>query len=95
MNPVGKVPVMVDTESPDLTIFESGAMVQYLLDRYGNGQLQPQPGTPAHALYLQWSWFAGHSPDHWARLLITCASFRMSSRARRQLRRCAIALDCA
>ena len=58
MNPVGKVPVMVDTESPDLTIFESGAMVQYLLDRYGNGQLQPQPGTPAHALYLQWSWFA-------------------------------------
>ena len=58
MNPVGKVPVMVDSESPDLTIFESGAMVQYLLDRYGKGQLQPQPGTPDHALYLQWSWFA-------------------------------------
>ena len=33
-------------------------MVQYLLDRYGNGALHPQSGTPEHALYLQWSWFA-------------------------------------
>ena len=55
MNPVGKVPVMTDG---DLKMFESGAMVQYLLDRYGEGRLQPPPGTAAHALYLQWSWFA-------------------------------------
>lgn len=55
LNPVGKVPVLVDGE---LTLFESGAMVQYLLDRYGDGRLQPPPGTPAHAHYLQWSWFA-------------------------------------
>ena len=54
-NPVGKVPAMDDGE---LTLFESGAMVQYLLDRYGEGRLQPEPGTPAHAIYLQWSWFA-------------------------------------
>jgi glutathione S-transferase len=33
-------------------------MVQYLVDRYGQGKLQPKPGTPDHALYLQWSWFA-------------------------------------
>ena len=33
-------------------------MVQYILDRYGKGQLQPPPGNPEHALYLQWSWFA-------------------------------------
>jgi glutathione S-transferase len=58
MNPVGKVPVLVDG---DLTMFESGAMVQYLLDRYGQGArapLQPLAGTAEHALYLQWSWFA-------------------------------------
>ncbi len=55
MNPVGKVPVLIDG---DLKLFESGAMVQYLLDRYGNGALQPPAGTAAHALYLQWSWFA-------------------------------------
>ena len=58
MNPVGKVPVLVDGE---LTMFESGAMVQYLLDRYGGAgrpALQPPPGTAEHAIYLQWSWFA-------------------------------------
>lgn len=61
MNPVGKVPVLRDQlegQSEDLLIFESGAMVQYILDRYGKGQLQPPPGSPEHALYLQWSWFA-------------------------------------
>lgn len=55
LNPVGKVPVLKDD---DLTIFESGAMVQYILDRYGAGRLQPAAGTPQHAEYLQWSWFA-------------------------------------
>lgn len=55
LNPVGKVPAMTDG---DLQMFESGAMVQYILDRYGNGQLQPAAGSAEHALYLQWSWFA-------------------------------------
>ena len=53
-NPVGKVPALEDGE---LSMFESGAMVQYILDRYGNGRLQPVAGTPEHALYMQWSWF--------------------------------------
>lgn len=55
INPVGKVPAMTDGA---FTLFESGAMVQYLLDRYGTGRLQPKPGTEAHGVYLQWSWFA-------------------------------------
>lgn len=55
LNPVGKVPVLQDG---DLTMFESGAMVQYVLDRHGAGRLQPPAGTAAHAIYLQWSWFA-------------------------------------
>ncbi len=55
MNPVGKIPVLQDD---DFIMFESGAMVQYILDRHGNGQLQPKPGTPEHGLYLQWCWFA-------------------------------------
>lgn len=54
MNPVGKVPVMLDG---DLKMFESGAMMQYILDRYGEGRLQPNPGTTEHATYLQWCWF--------------------------------------
>ena len=55
MNPVGKVPVMT---AGDLTMFESGAMVQHVLDRHGGGRLEPARGTREHALYLQWSWFA-------------------------------------
>ena len=59
INPLGKVPAMHD-DGPEngLLMLESGAMVQYLLDRYGQGRLQPKPGTQAHAEYLQWSWFA-------------------------------------
>jgi len=55
LNPVGKVPVMSEGE---LTMFESGAMVQHVLNRYGNGRLQPRPGTDEHAIFLQWCWFA-------------------------------------
>jgi glutathione S-transferase len=58
MNPVGKVPVMVDTDADGLMFFESGAMVQYLLDLFDQGSLEPERGSPDHALYLQWSWFA-------------------------------------
>jgi glutathione S-transferase len=55
LNPLGKVPALIDS---GLTMFESGAIVQYILDRYGEGRLQPVAGTPEHAMYLQWSWYA-------------------------------------
>ena len=55
MNPVGKVPVMTDGE---MKMFESCAMMQYVLDRYGDGKLQPAKDNPTYAHYLQWSWFA-------------------------------------
>ena len=55
MNPVGKVPVMT---AGDLTMFESGAMVQHVLDRHGRDRLEPARGSREHAIYLQWSWFA-------------------------------------
>lgn len=55
LNPVGKVPVMMDG---DITMFESCAMMQYVLDRYGDGKLQPAKDDPTYAHYLQWCWFA-------------------------------------
>ena len=55
LNPVGKVPVLTDG---DLTLFESGAMIQYLLERYANGRLQPDRDSAAYAKFLQWCWFA-------------------------------------
>jgi glutathione S-transferase len=54
-SPTGKVPAMSDG---DLTMFESGAMVHYLLEKYGNGRLRPELGSPESAIFLQWSWFA-------------------------------------
>ena len=54
-SPTGKVPAMTDG---DLTMFESGAMVDYLLERHGEGRLAPPPGTAESALCRQWSWFA-------------------------------------
>jgi len=55
LSPTGKVPVMRDD---DIVIYESCAMVQYALAKYGNGRLEPKPGTSDHALYLQWCWFS-------------------------------------
>lgn len=55
MSPTGKVPVLTDGE---VTMYESCAMVQYVLDKYGEGRLQPPIGSPEGALYHQWCWFA-------------------------------------
>ena len=55
MNPVGKVPAMTDG---NVKMFESCAMMQYVLDRYGDGRLQPARDSADYPLYLQWCWFA-------------------------------------
>lgn len=55
LNPVGKVPAM---SIDGFSMFESGAMLEHLLDRFGQGRLRPAPGTPQSARYLQWCWFA-------------------------------------
>ena len=55
INPLGKVPTITDGA---LTMFESGAIVEYLLERYGDGRLAPKVGTPARGTFLQWIHFA-------------------------------------
>jgi glutathione S-transferase len=53
--PLGKLPVIED----DGAVFgESGAIVQYLLERYGNGRLAPAIGSPLRGEFLQWVHFA-------------------------------------
>jgi len=51
VNPCGSLPAIEDGE---VTMFESGAIVEYVLERYGNGRLAPPAGSPARARYLQW-----------------------------------------
>ena len=51
LHPLGRVPVLVDG---DVTLFESGAIVQYILARYGNGRLQPAVDSPDFPQFLQW-----------------------------------------
>jgi glutathione S-transferase len=55
VNPLGKVPTLQDGS---LTMFESGAIVEYLLEKYGAGRLAPPVGAPARGPFLQWVHFA-------------------------------------
>ena len=53
--PFGKVPAI---EDGDVVMFESGAIVEYLLERYGEGRLAPAVGSPLRGAFLQWLHFA-------------------------------------
>jgi glutathione S-transferase len=53
--PLGKLPVI---EDDGVTIGESGAIVEYILERYGDGRLAPPIGSPLRGPFLQWVHFA-------------------------------------
>lgn len=53
--PLKKVPVLEDGE---VVMCESGAIVEYLLERYGEGRLAPPIGSPERGRFLQWLHFA-------------------------------------
>lgn len=53
--PTGKIPTLEDGE---VVMCESGAMIEYVLERYGAGLLAPAIGSPERAAYLQWLHYA-------------------------------------
>ena len=55
VHPLGKSPVITDGE---LTLAESGAIVEYLVESYGDGRLAPAPGTPERLRYNYWLHYA-------------------------------------
>jgi glutathione S-transferase len=55
VHPLGKSPVITDG---DRTIAESGAIVEYIIDRYGNGRLRPEHGTDDYWRYVEWMHYA-------------------------------------
>jgi glutathione S-transferase len=55
IHPLGKSPVISDG---GVTVAESGAIVEYLLDEYGQGRLRPAVGTPQRRQFTYWLHFA-------------------------------------
>ncbi len=54
-HPMGRVPALEDGA---VTIFESGAIVQYVLAKFGHGRLAPDVASPEFPAYLQWLHYA-------------------------------------
>jgi glutathione S-transferase len=55
VHPMGRVPTLEDRE---ITLFESGAILQYLLARYSNGHFAPPINSRDFPDYLQWFHYA-------------------------------------
>jgi glutathione S-transferase len=55
VHPLGKSPVVTDE---GLTLAESGAILEYVVERYGNGRFIPAAGTPERLRYTYWLHYA-------------------------------------
>jgi glutathione S-transferase len=55
IHPVGKSPVITDGGR---VVFESGAIIDYIIRRHAGGRLQPDPATPAYDDYQMWMHYA-------------------------------------
>jgi glutathione S-transferase len=55
LNPMGKVPVVVDDGVP---VAESGAILLHVADKYSAGTLAPRQDDPKRPDYLRWLFFA-------------------------------------
>jgi glutathione S-transferase len=50
-HPLGRIPVLDDGE---VSLYESGAIVEYVMARHGDGGLKPAVDSPLFPEYLQW-----------------------------------------
>jgi glutathione S-transferase len=55
VHPLGKSPVITDG---DVRIAESGAVVDYIIRRYGRGAMMPALGTADYEAYNEWLYYA-------------------------------------
>jgi glutathione S-transferase len=55
VHPLGKSPVITDG---DTVVAESGAIIEYLVGRYGDGRLAPPAGTPERLRYTHFLHYA-------------------------------------
>ena len=50
-HPLGRVPVLEDGE---ISIYESGAIVEYIIERHKNGGLKPEVASDLYPMFRQW-----------------------------------------
>ena len=55
VHPLGKAPVITDD---GVTVAESGAIIEYLVNKYDDGTLMPEDGTPERLAYTYWMHYA-------------------------------------
>jgi glutathione S-transferase len=55
VHPLGKSPIVTDGAT---TLAESGAILEYLVERYGNGRLVPPVGSAERLRYRYWMHYA-------------------------------------
>ncbi|AYO12325.1 glutathione S-transferase family protein [Vibrio campbellii] len=58
IHPLGKSPVL---EDGDEIVTESGAITEYLIEKYADGRFAPVRGSKAYTQYIQWLHFAESS----------------------------------
>ena len=59
VHPLGKSPVITDDAHGGVTVAESGAIIEYLIDNYDiESKLAPPVGTPTRLRYTYWLHFA-------------------------------------
>ncbi|KAK8019009.1 hypothetical protein PG990_004147 [Apiospora arundinis] len=68
LNVLDQAPVIQDG---DVTLAESGAIIDYILQKYGSGQLAMGPSHPAFSQYLYWLHFAnGNLHPQFSRVMV-------------------------
>ncbi|MBA4012244.1 MAG: glutathione S-transferase [Phenylobacterium sp.] len=55
VHPLGKSPVVTEG---DLTVAETGAIVEWIIERHGQGRLAPAPGSPERLRWTYWLHYA-------------------------------------
>jgi glutathione S-transferase len=86
LHPAGTAPVITDG---DLALGESGAVLDYIIGRHGNGRLAVTAAQPNFADYLYWFHFANGSmmPSALVELVITMVTGRPDAPGSEQLRK--------
>eukprot|EP00210_Caulerpa_lentillifera_P008724 g8321.t1 len=56
INPNGRIPALVDHENGEISVFESGAIMIYLVDTFGKGSFLPKEGKSRYEV-ISWLMF--------------------------------------